>query len=56
MGGLGYMHPCMLGLAVRACRRHLLEMSGWQEDQTGHKEGSRAFRAYVEKHDLTVQD
>ncbi|CAM9115362.1 unnamed protein product [Ectocarpus fasciculatus] len=33
----GDMHPWMLALAVRACRRRLLEMSGWRGD---HNEGT----------------
>lgn len=48
MGGLGYVHPSMLALAVRACRRHLLEISGWHDEKSGHKEGHRAFPEYVE--------
>lgn len=47
MGCLEYVHPWMLALAVRACRRRLLEMSGWQEDPTGHNEGNQASRVYV---------
>ncbi|CAM9153163.1 unnamed protein product [Ectocarpus sp. 12 AP-2014] len=31
-GCVGDVHPWILALAVRACRRRLLEMSGWRED------------------------
>ncbi|CAM9226330.1 unnamed protein product [Ectocarpus sp. 4 AP-2014] len=31
-GRFGDVHPWILALAVRACRRRLLEMSGWRED------------------------
>ncbi|CAM9495175.1 unnamed protein product [Ectocarpus sp. 6 AP-2014] len=31
-GCFGDVHPWILALAVRACRRRLLEMSGWRED------------------------
>lgn len=37
---LGDVHPWMFALAVRACRRRLLEMSGWREDHAGTKEGA----------------
>lgn len=49
MGGLGYVRPGMLALAVRACRRRLLEMSGWQEDHTGHKQGRVRHISHVLK-------
>jgi len=39
-GCLENVHSWMLALAVRACRRHLLEASGWQDNRSGDNEGT----------------
>lgn len=41
-GCLRDVHPWILALAVRACRRRLLEMSGWREDHAGTNMCSQA--------------
>lgn len=34
-GWFDKVHSWILALAVRACRRRLLEISGWRDDQVG---------------------
>lgn len=38
------VHSWMLALAVRACRRRLLEISGWRDDQAGANLSPIQFR------------
>lgn len=48
-GCLADVHSWVLALAVRACRRRLLEMSGWREDHAGTKEGLLAFPLFIDR-------